>query len=245
MRSHVFPVRWAEVRADGVRLCGFAVVAVIIGLIAGCQSSYYSSNQVLVRVIDASFKANGVDVYFVKEPIAYNVGSSSFTNYVQVSPGVQTVTVYQSGTQKAGAQLNSNFTSGEQYSVLLTDQGDGYQAAILPDKGVPPPVGQVSLRFLDEASNIGTVDIYAVPDGTKLEAAAPLMTGVTAGTTGNYLELPAGKYNVTVTAAGEIVPMYTSSLLAFTDGQVRTLVLVNQPMMSKPTLSMQIGNDLN
>jgi hypothetical protein len=246
--THLFPGLRAGFRFDCEAAYRFAVVTAVIILIVGCQSINYSSNPVLVRVIDGSFAANGVDVYVVKEAIAYNVGASSFTNYVSVSAGTQTVTVYPSGTQKLGAQVNANFTSGQQYSVLLSDQVSGYQAAILPDKGTPPPAGQVSLRFLNEASNISAMDIYAVPDGAKMETVSPLMTGVTFETVGTYLALPVGKYTVVVTAAGatkDSVPLYTSGLMQFTDGQVRTLMFVAQPLMSKPTISMKIGNDLN
>jgi len=232
--------RWAI----GRRACAAAGLAGLLTL-TGCQSVQNSSpSQTLVRVIDASYDAPGVDVYVASTPIAVDIGAATITNYAYLAPENTTAYVYPTKTKTAGAQVSGEFEVGEQASVFITDTGTGYTASILTDQAVAPPQGQFSIRFLQQALKTGAVDIYLVPSDGTLAGTKPLASNVKPQTVVNYVNVMAGSYTLVITPTG-MTTVDTSLQVNFDGGQVRTALIMDAQLTTNPPVTVVVGNDLN
>jgi len=217
-------------------------------LLSGCQNIQDSTPaQTMVRVIDASYNAPPVDVKIGTTPIAVNIGAATFTNYAFLPPENATAFVYPTKTTTATASVAGAFEVAQEHSVLITDTSGGYQATLLLDQAANPPAGYVSLRFLQQAVHTGAVDIYLIPSDGTLAGTKPLLSDVATGTVSVYINVEAGSYTLAITPVGDAnaKDVYTSQALQFTDGQVRSVLIMDAQLTTSPPVTITIGDDLN
>ena len=91
----------------------------------------------------------------------------------------------------------------------------------------------MALRFLDQATRSGTVDIYLVPPGSALARVAPIDTGLSYSSNTGYINVPSGTYSIVVLPSGAvpssaISPIYTGSRMNYSGGSARTILLIDQ-----------------
>lgn len=228
----------------GVRLGGAGLMA--LAPLLGCQSVQSSiSSQTQVRVIDASYNAPAINVDVATTPIATNLGPATFTNYAFLPPENATAYVYPVGTTKATTQADGEFLVSQQHSVFITDAGKGYTASILTDQATAAPAGYFSIRFLQQAQKAGAVDIYLVPDGSKLADAKPLFTDAAPQSVEGYANVLAGSYTIVITPTGVTTKPSASASIQFSAGQVRTALIMDAQLTTNPPVTVTVGNDLN
>jgi Domain of unknown function (DUF4397) len=215
--------------------------------LCGCETVSGSHPVTLVRVIDASYHPDAYDAYIGSTPIAVNFAGPSVSNYAFQPPGVTTVNIVPTGKHNVVAQVMGTLLASQQHSVYITDQGADITATLLTDQNVAGPGGAVSLRFLQQATSTGPVDIYLVPDGTKIADAKPLFSALAPGMVTSYLNVPPGNYDVLVAVAGTVTmaTTYTSPAMDLTAGQVRTMLIVDQQLLVTPPVNVIVANDLN
>lgn len=215
-------------------------------MLAGCQSVQNSApSQTLVRVIDASYNAPGVDVKVATTPIAVDIGAATITNYAFLPPEETTAYVYPTNTTAATAEAAGDFLVGQQHSVLITDSGSGYVASILTDQAVAAPQGYFSIRFLQQALKTGAVDIYLVSASGTLAGSKPVFSDVKPQTVESYVNVQAGTYSIVVTPAGVITTPYTGTPMVFNAGEVRTALIMDAQLTTNPPVTVVVGDDLN
>jgi hypothetical protein len=222
---------------------GAIALAMASGVLSGCQSVQGTSPQTMVRVVDASCSAKAVDVTLAGTLIAYDTSAPSVTNYAFLPPENATASIFPTGTKKADNSVAGSFEVAQQHSILLTDSGGGIAATVLNDQNTP--AGDVAIRFLQEASGTGAIDVYFVPTGTSLSDAKPLLSNAAAGSETDYFAIPAGTYTVVLTPAGSKRTQAAGTSLALTAGQVRTILVVDSQLTTNPPVNLVIGNDLN
>ncbi len=71
------------------------------------------------------------------------------------------------------------------------------------------------------------MDIYVVPDGTKLADAKPLFTNVAPQSVEGYSNVLAGSYTIVVTPTGVVTTPSSSTAIQFVAGQVRTALIMD------------------
>jgi hypothetical protein len=229
-----------------IRLALAASFVAAVGILCpGCQSVTGSTAKTLVRVIDASYNAPAVDIHVGATVIASNVGAPNITDYAFLPPAALPVTVFPVNAKTATVQTSGTFLASQQHSVYITDFNSTYQATVLTDQNTPAPSGDISVRFLQQAPLSGNVDIYFVPDGSKFSDSKAILSGLAPGTTTAYLNIPAGTFSVVVVPSGATAAKYTSQSIVFTGGQVRTMLIVDQQLLTNPPINVVIGNDLN
>jgi hypothetical protein len=218
-----------------------ASAAVLLSVLSGCQAvSNAPSSQ--VRVIDVSPDAPGLDLYQGSNPLAYNLGFGAVTSYVPVAPGTYTIAANSAGTRQAVASSKAALAPSGQYTVLIGDVAGNLQQLILTDQSHPALPGQVSLRFIDQATRVSAVDIYLVPASQKLTAVSPIVTGIAFGANTGYLSIPTGAYTLVMLPTGTVpasvkAPTYTGTQITYPGGAVRTIVLIDQQL---PTPGLQV-----
>lgn len=225
-----------------------AAVAVVLATLTGCQAMVGNPSAAQVRVVDASPDAPGMDLYQGSDGIAYDLGFGAITSYVPTAPGTYTISTAASGTRQMLTFAKPTLAPSSQYTVLISDTAGNLQQLTLKDQSQPAPVGQTSLRFLDEATRSGPVDVYLVPAGHALVTVNPLLTGISFGANTGYQNIPAGTYSLVVLPAGAspvstAAASYTGAKVTYPGTAARTLILIDQPLPSMPGLQVITADD--
>ena len=229
-----------------------AILTLLAAGLVGCQSIAGIQPVAQVRVIDVSPDAPALDIYQTSaqssSAVLYNVGFGTVSSYIAVPAGVNTHSAYVAGTQQQLATVRGSFAVGRQYTVLAGNITASLQMTVLKDQSLPAPSGQVALRFLDQATRAGTVDIYFVPPGSTLSKVSPIDTGLSFSSNTGYINAPSGTYSIVVLPAGAVpgsavAPIYTGSQITYPGGSARTMVLIDQQPATSSVLQVVTAND--
>jgi len=205
----------------------------------------------MVRVIAASPDAPGLDFYENGSAIAYNIGFGTVSSYVAYSPGAYAISTAQAGTRTQLTTSNASLANTHQYTALISNANASLQETILPDQNTPAPAGQIAVRVLNEATRIGgAVDVYLVPSSGKLGNSTPIATGLTFGSNSGYINVPAGTYALMVAPTGTAPTsstgtLYTGSQVAYSQGAVRTVVVIDQQITTSTGVQVLIAADFD
>jgi hypothetical protein len=223
-------------------------LALALGL-SSCTNVAGFSPTSLVRVVDASYIAPAVNVYVENTLFAGNIGQGYISNYgtAKPSPAAQIkVTQATGGATLVAAAATLN--AGMQHSVFLTDNGaspTAYIVTVLQDQQTPAAAGHSAFRFLNQAPRTGAVDVYMVPGSTTLANTIPLCTALPVGSTCGYVSFASATVTMVITPAGTVTPKFTSTSLALSGGEVRTVVIVDSQLTNNPPVQVVIANDVN
>ena len=217
-------------------------------LLAGCQAVVSSPTASQVRIIAASSDAPGMDMYLNSSIMAYNLGFGSVTSYIPIDAGTDTVSADTAGTKQLLVSAKNTFVNSSQYTVLIGNVAASLQALVLKDQAQAAPSGQISLRFIDQATQIGALDIYLVPAGQKFTAVTPLITDLTFGNAPSYLNVPTGTYTLVAVPTGTVptsttVATYTGAQVTYSGGSATTIVLLDQQLVTTPGVQVISATD--
>ena len=143
-----------------MRTLGLAVIAASSLAMTGCGSTTGSTPLSQLRIIDASPDSGGLDIYASGNALAYNLGFGTITSYVAITPGTYTVQVKPAGTATTVLSTKTTLPASKQFTLLVGNVNASLEGLVLADQSGPAPSGQIALRFLNEASKIGALDIY-------------------------------------------------------------------------------------
>jgi hypothetical protein len=228
--------------------CLTGLAALLLGL-PGCQTITGVSSGAQVRIIDASPNANGLDIYPGGVAMAYNLGFGTVSSYVSVSPGASTITADTAGSKQVLTTAAATYAASAQYTVLIGNIAADMQETVLTDQSLPAPAGEISLRVLDQATRYtGGVDVYLVPSGSTLAASAPILTNVLFGSNSGYINVPAGTYSIDLLPTGTAatattVPTYSGPATAYGVGAARTILLLDNQVLTNPGFQVVIAHD--
>ena len=225
-----------------------ALVLFAATTLTGCQVIDGTLLYTQVRIIDASPDAPGLDVYQNSTASLYNIGFGTASSYIAITPGTYTYSVDTTGTKQQLASVTGAFAVGAQYTVLIGNVTANLQMTMLKDQSTAAPAGQVALRFLDQSTRNGPVDIYLLPANGKLTGLTPVVTDIRFGNTPIYLDVPIGTYSILVVPtgtapSGTTSPLYTGSQVEYSSGAARTVVLIDQQLVTTPGLQVITADD--
>jgi len=212
------------------------LAAGLVAALTGCQSIAGIQPVSEVRVIDVSPDSPALDIYQASAQSSsaelYSIGFGTVSSYLPVVAGASTHAAYNAGTEQQLASVHGSFAAGGQYTVLVGNTAASLQMTALKDHAFPAPAGQVALRFLDQATHAGTVDIYLVPPRTPISHVSPIDTGLSFSSNTGYIDAPAGTYSIVVVRAGttpnsSTAPLYTGSQTSFASMSAHTIVLID------------------
>ncbi len=95
---------------------------------------------------------------------------------------------------------------------------------------------------------MGAIDIYLVPSFAKLATTVPFLTNINFGANTGYINVPVGTYAIAAVPTGTVPISTTATLLngaqiSYASGSVRTIVLIDQPLVSTPAIQTVILHD--
>jgi len=220
--------------------------AATLATLTGCQA-ISSAPQSQLRIIAASADTPGFDLYRGPAAVAFNLDFGTVTSYIPLTPGIDTISAETAGTRQTLSSSKITLAASTQYTVLIGNSASSLQQLILVDQSQPAPPGQIALRFIDQATRVGAVDIYLVPAGQKLTAVTPLVTGVLFGANTGYLNIPTGTYTIvmvpTGTAPVSTAAIYTGPQVSYSAGSARTIILIDQQPVTAPGLQVITAED--
>ena len=243
----------AELTMPKLFLAVAASLAVSCGLTA-CENVAGYTQPTLVRVIDASFIAPAVNIYVEGTELASNIGEGYISGYATLPASslatVKVTAATSSTTTTASVLVSTSATllAGHQHSVFLTDNGaaaTSYTVTVLEDQQIAAPTGHSDFRFINEAPRTGAVDIYMIPSGVTIANAIPLVKDLAVGATAGYISFASATVTMVVVPTGLTTPAYTSTALALTGGEVRTVMIIDSQLTTNPPVSTVIADDLN
>lgn len=175
--------------------------------LAGCGGS---SSHAYIKFIHASPGAPNVDVEikdgFAAKNAAYGSAASA---YAPVPAGTnEKVQVFAAGKDSSAVlSASQTFTKNQYYTILALNTPDKLQAAIENDDLTAPTSGNSKIRVVHGAPSAGAVDVYVTAPGAIIndpkKPVTPVLSNFTFGTVTPYLSVPAGSYEIRVTAHGD------------------------------------------
>jgi Domain of unknown function (DUF4397) len=218
-------------------------VAALAATLSGCQAIVSSPSRTQVRIIDASPDTGGLDIYEGPNPLAFNLGFGTVTSYVPLAPGTYTFTADAAGTKQVLSSSKATLAASMQYTILIGNSAASLQQITLTDQSQPSPSGQIAFRFIDQATQIGAVDIYLIPAGQKLTAVTPVVTGVIFGVNTGYINIPTGTYTLVMVPTGTVptsttIATYTGPQVTYPGGAANTIILIDQQLVTSPGLQV-------
>ncbi len=192
-------------KASVGRFGAFILVASVL-LFSGCGGN---SSYSYVKFIHASAGAPNVDVKIGSAFAAQNTGFGTATSaYAKVPSGTnRKIQVFAAG-KDSSAVLSASQTlmQNQYYTVIALNTPTQLQAAVENDDLTPPTSGNCKVRVVHASTLAGPVDVYVTAPGVTINdpkhPVAPVLPNFTFGTVTKYLQVPAGSYEVRVTAAG-------------------------------------------
>ena len=230
-----------------VRLAILAVAATLT--LTGCQAVISSAPEAQVRVIHATPDTPGLDIYQGPNALAFNLDFGAVTSYIPLTPGTYTINADTAGSKQVLSSAKATFAASTQYTVLLGNSTANLQQLTLTDQNQPAPAGQIALRFVNQATRTGAVDIYLVPAGQRLASVSPLVTGIAFGINTGYINVPASIYSLIMlpatTVPGGAAVSYTGPQITYPAGAARTIILIDQPLTTSPGLKVITAEDFD
>ena len=242
---------------SGIRLAGSAGALCLLplaltgcGQVGGSTQTQYAQ----LRVIDTSSAAGGLDIQVGSNVLAYNIGFGSIVNYTPVLPGTYTIAANQAGTKTVVSSVRGTLAAPSEYTLLIGNTAAGAQAQLLADQSQPAPGNQVLVRILDQATLIGSVDIYFIPQGGNLLTTRPVATAVNLNDIRTGIYVPTNTYQVVLLPAGTVpvaatattpatTAIYISAATALPAGSARTLVLLDTQVTTTPAVQVIFVSD--
>jgi hypothetical protein len=231
-----------------------AALGLTLAFLPGCQSIQSTpENSAAIRFVAASPDAGGLDIFQNNTVLVYNIGFGTITSYVPSAAGTFTFsansnTADSTGSRQTLVSAKQTVSAPHSYTAIIGNIEANLQETIVTDQTTPAPTGQVALRFIDQATHVGAVDIYLVPASGKLLTTAPIATDVIfTGNTG-YINVPPGSYQIAVVPTGTVpvsttITLLTGAQTAYSAGAVRTVILIDSQVVTTPAVQAIVADD--
>jgi hypothetical protein len=197
-----------------------------------------------VRVVHASPDAPDVDVLLDDAEVLGDVPYLTASDYLGLPAGDHNLKVNAAGTATTVIDADMNLVDGTDYTVIASGLAEAIEPIVLQDDNSTPAAGNARVRAIHGAPGAPSVDIYITAPDADLETTIPLLVSVEFGDVADYVEAPAGDYQVRVTPAGTKTVVIDSGTFTLSSGQVRTAIAVDAVGGGAP-FDLLVLEDLN
>lgn len=236
------------------RVCGLVSVVLLLGL-AGCGSLSVTN----VRAVNASpglatpyaIQVGEIQIVFdlsygVEGVLPQGQYGAADTSGAYRPVGAETnepVLVYAQTASSPMAQTSQTLLQNDFYTIVTTSPAPNIAIQVLTDDDTPPQSGDYKLRFMDTSTQAGPIDVYVVPQGTNLNNATPVLSGITNGQVSAYLQLAPGSYVMQVTRYGVKTSVLYSVVFAPAANGIYSAFFLDPPSASSTDYSVLVTTD--
>lgn len=200
-----------------------------------------------VRLFHAISDAPAVDLLAGGEIVNAGLPFNSAGTYELISAGSREILVRDSGSQGEVFRQTLDLPRTEELTFFalgsLTDPAE-QNVLFLVDAPSQPGSGEALVRVLHGSVLAGTVDVYVTAPAADISGLDPTIADFELEQATDYLPLPAGSYEITVTAAGTKVPAIGPVPASVAEGDILTIVAVDPvDLMGSPSLTILSDGD--
>lgn len=223
---------------------------VAAGLTSGCGGFdvpvFDPNTQARLRIVHASSATSGEAEFFIEEARVARLLYAETTAYLDVAAGGRTVTMRglpdQAGNQGATfIRAPVTLSAGRYHTVVITGSGDDVSAIPTTD-GASPPSGSWSLRIVHAAQRTPSLDLYVTEPGSDLNAAIPLVQGISWRDATAYQVIATTTLQINLTLTGTKNTLISSDNIAFQDQQVSTLFVIDNLTLGGRPFALFLGD---
>ncbi len=203
------------------------LAAAAVGSAACSDDNNGPSATANVRVIHAIPDGPAVDVLVDGKTVITALDYGAASAYYNVARGTRNLAINATGTANSVLTTSASFKKDSSYTVIATNLLAAPQALILEDDLSSPAAGNSRVRLVHGAPGAGLVDIYVTAPGADISGIAPTYANVAFAANTGYTEVPAGDYQVRVTAAGSKTVAIDTGTLTLVAGETATAVALD------------------
>lgn len=210
---------------------------VVLGLVAALMAlalvpaAFAQSGTAKVRVVHASPDAPAVDVFVNGNRALTNVPFFTASDYLDLPAGTYRVQVAPTGQDASAAVIDATATieAGKAYTVAATGPVASIQPTIVVDDLSAPASGNAKIRVYHFSPDAPAVDV-------KPAGGNALISGLAFPQASDYLEVPAGSYDLQVTPAGDSAVVIDLPGTAVEAGKIYSVFATNVVASITPEL---------
>ncbi len=233
MKSHVKKRPFILRTQDSAILLLMAALVMIFGYACGDDDDEIQSAQgnTRVRAIHLSPDAPDVDIYVAEEPPAAvtDLAFGESTPYVDLDAGTYTFNLTVAGEPPPPPSVLDigpvALSKNKAYTAVAFNEVASIEALALEDDLSSTGTGNIRLRAIHVAPDVGEVDIWNVTDP---ENPAALYTDVNFGDVGGYYVVPAGPYTLGFDLDNDEIPELSFETGDLPAGSILNVFAVNQ-----------------
>ncbi|WP_191621154.1 DUF4397 domain-containing protein [Marinihelvus fidelis] len=183
-----------------------------------------------------SLDATSVSVVLNGTTALEDVKFKDFTDYIELDAGDYTIDIVPTGAADPAITADFTLTDGMDYTVFATGNGSNQPLELmaLADDNTMPAAGNVKLRVYHAAPFADTLEATEVSIRTAGGDIVGGLQGVPYGVGSDYLEVPAGTYDLKVASNDGLVNYIDPLPVDLPDGAIVTIFAVgdggNQPL---------------
>lgn len=174
-----------------------------------------------LRVAHLAPAAPNVDVYLNRKLTLKNVPFGTVSPYLSVPAGNYAVEVFVAGANPRRADPvlaeGIDVEAGASYTYAALNFSEQINSYFYEDDRTAPASGNTKIKVLHASPDAGAVDV-------ALQGGPVLFGNLNNGESTDYLEVPAGSYNLEIRAAGTNTVLYTIPTLNLTAGSIYTAI---------------------
>jgi hypothetical protein len=197
---------------------------------AGCKSASTIVANAQFRVMNASVEQPSLTFLLTTTTLATGLAYPTATAYNSETPGPYTVHVEPAGTTTRLISQGVVFQPGTSYTYIAAEAAFASPALtpiFLTDDNSAPTSGQMKLRVVNASPDVGNLDVYVVSPGKNIQNIDPTFTNLAFQSASSYQSLVPGNYELYFTATRHKTILIDSGAVAFSAGQVRTVVALD------------------
>lgn len=209
-----------------------SIIALLLAL-ALVPAAFAQSGTAKVRVLHASPDAPAVDVFVNGDRALTNVPFFTASDYLDLPAGTYRIQVAPTGEPASAAVIDANATiaAGKAYTIAATGLVAAIQPTVIEDDLSAPASGNAKVRVYHFSPDAPAVDV-------KLAGGDTLISGLAFPDASDYLEVPAGSYDLQVTPAGASAVVIDLPGTAVEAGKIYSVFATNVVAEITPQLAV-------
>ena len=188
------------------------------------------SQNVYLRAIHLSPDAPNVDIYVNNQLAISNLAYLSTTSHLPL--GAANVNVKVNVVNTPTTVIDSEISLPSDFNTLIAlNSVSNLEPILLSDDKDAPSFGSAKIRVVHGISNVGGVDVYALPSSSNcnnLQAQQPVLSSVPFKGASGYLTVSSGVYDICVATSGSSTAAIVADDLILSSQSVSTVIAVNQ-----------------
>lgn len=197
-----------------------------------------------LRVVHASADAPEVDISVNGSTVLSDVPFGVGSDYLEILGDTSNIDVAAAANSASVINADLQFDRQMDYTIAAVNSLNNIEPIVLTDNNNPPAAGNIKVRLIHAAPSAGLVDIYITAPGADINSIAPTISNFDFKDNTDYLEVPAGDYQVRITLATTKTVAIDTGTLSLTEGQIRTAFAVD-PVPGSSDFGVILLADLN